>query len=243
MKKSVILALTLILAVVFLASCSSHHSEATEDLEIPVNEVEVVPCEEEAILLSKEEVISSLRENNSLPKGFWVENGYLYWQYISGGVKYGPMESLGSIHTLSELPKSFDLLAHSSASDTYRVGDQLIQYELGEITHEVTLYKDAIYGGHSFWCGYLFRTGNEVYAINLDGYTQTLGDVEKEISPVLIASGVKMILSPDYALTSDAWSQPLFLMEDGSVKAYCEWEDNLVAPYYEGGYGGTWIGQ
>ena len=144
---------------------------------------------------------------------------------------------LGSVHTYGiEIPSGFQLLNHSEYSDVYRYGDNLIQYEKGKIAEEVTLPENAMYAGFGHE-GYLFRVGSDVYTVDLDNWHTAADEVKLE----KIASGVKMVLSSDYKMTSDAFSQPLFLMEDGSVKVYCHWYTNLQNPFYEGGYGGTMI--
>jgi len=95
----------------------------------------------------------------------------------------------------------------------------------------------SIYTGHSYWEGYIFRSGNEVYALHVNTPNYSDGVTK-------IASGVKQVVVCDYYLTSDPWSQPLFLMEDGTLQAYVGWNnpgdpeslENLVNIYYEGGY-------
>lgn len=112
-------------------------------------------------------------------------------------------------------------------------------WSLEEVIDEFEVPEDAIYGGQSFWIGYLFRSGTDVYAAKYNAETETT-DV------YVIAHNVKMIIDADYAMGSDDWAQPLFLMTDGTVKGYCEWMGEEGAPLddpsylydirYEGGY-------
>ena len=108
-------------------------------------------------------------------------------------------------------------------------------YQFGKLVE--TLDVSGEYCGHSILKGYLFRDGTDVYAVRRNDELELFYSLP-------IAHHVKYVIEPNYKLNSDAWSQPLFLMEDGSIKAYLEWNnkdvpdspDNLVDPYYEGGY-------
>jgi len=87
------------------------------------------------------------------------------------------------------------------------------QWSFGKQLKEVRVPQGSVYAGHSFWEGYIFRHNTDVYSISSDFTSQV----------VPIAHNVQMVLTTDYCLTSDCWSQPLFLMTDGSVKCYVGW--------------------
>ena len=124
---------------------------------------------------------------------------------------------------------------------TYTPNDGAIH--VWEFNKEIKSFKvpeDSVYCGLSFWEGYIFRSGSDVYALRFKTTNYESNYV------VCIAHSVKTVVTADYALSSDPWSQPLFLMEDGTLKAYVGWnkedgmkEDDpslLVEPQYEGGY-------
>lgn len=123
------------------------------------------------------------------------------------------------------------------------VYDATVQlWEFGTKTAEVQIPADAKYVGYSYWEGYLFRSGGDVYSVQIkeqeDGSPKFVSEV--------IAHNVQEVLVTNYKLNSDAWEQPLFLMKDGTVKAYCVWagdkdaprddESHLVQPTHEGGW-------
>lgn len=113
-------------------------------------------------------------------------------------------------------------------------GERLERWQFGEKVSEVSLPANSEYVGSSFWEGYIFRHEEDVYAVQVE---------EEELTCVAIAHGVDSVIVADYRYTSDAFSQPLFLMKDGSIKLYCSWEgegaaddqSHLVEPLYEGG--------
>lgn len=115
-------------------------------------------------------------------------------------------------------------------------------WEFGTKTIEVKIPADSKYVGYSYWEGYLFRSNGDVYSVQLkeqeDGSPKFVSEV--------IAHNVQEVLVTNYKLNSDAWEQPLFLMNDGTIKAYCVWagdqdaprddESHLVQPTCEGGW-------
>ena len=125
-------------------------------------------------------------------------------------------------------------------------GDKVQLWAHGEKKAEAKLPKEARYVGFCYWEQYLFRSGSEVYSVELKVKESTYTETIPEIVVERIAKGVKYVILADYKLNSDAWEQPLFYMEDGTVKAYCHWEgeedssrddkSHLVSIQYEGGY-------
>lgn len=114
-------------------------------------------------------------------------------------------------------------------------------WSLGEKMSEHTVPENSVYAGFSYWEGYIFRSGTDVYAVRDYGIYSN-----QESGVYVIARNVKMVIDADFDMGSDDWSQPLFLMTDGSVKGYCTWRGDESAPtddesflydmLYEGGY-------
>lgn len=98
-------------------------------------------------------------------------------------------------------------------------------WSLGEKLSEHKVPENSVYTGFSYWEGYIFRSGTDVYAVRDYG---VYSNEEKET--VVIAHNVKLVIDASYAMGSDDWSQPLFLMTDGSIKGYCTWRGEKGAP-------------
>ena len=252
MKKSILfLSVLAILAILFLAGCASRAdvdepsleeaSYATAKPAVPAtfppsedypeitNLTDVTPKDSIPQAITPYEAVEAFRRGETVP-GYTLDDGYVSQK----GHGY-----VGDIHTYGmEFPRSAKQLSHSEYTTLYQFGNILVQYSMGKIFKEITLPDGAVYGGHSFWCGYLFRVENKLYAVNWDGFSQQYAQEETGLK--LLCEGVQFIIEPNYRLNSDAWSQPLLLMEDGSIKAYVSWgEEHLQDPWYEGGYGGT----
>lgn len=137
---------------------------------------------------------------------------------------------------------------HGSPEETLIAGYPLCAIEYEEETGTINVWafgecvethyvpEGAVYAGTSYWEGHLFRAGTDVYAFSFS---------EDQQSVQIIAHGVAMVLDSDYDATSDGWSQPLFLMTDGTVRFYWSLEEpldssnNLEEIEVEGGaYGG-----
>jgi len=136
---------------------------------------------------------------------------------------------VGNIHTLG-LENADDIeCLESYRSYAYSLDNNLLtKYSFGEIVATSLIPDKSIYCGISEGNGFIFRNGDSVFCISLD-LTETK----------TVATGVKMVLDTNYQYSHDAWSQPLLLMENGSIKAYVQWEKELKDPLYEGGFGGT----
>lgn len=109
-----------------------------------------------------------------------------------------------------------------------------IKWVLGKAEAAAQLPKGTVYCGFSNFEGLIFRHGSDVYSLKESG------------NPTVIAHNVQYVIDAEYHCGSDPWSQPLFLMEDGSLKVYISWEgdkdspvddeSHLVEPYHEGSY-------
>lgn len=80
--------------------------------------------------------------------------------------------------------------------------------------HEVP--TESIYAGLSGNEGYIFRSGNDVYAVR--DYGCYAPEVENGVKR--IAQDVKLVIETDYCMGWEECSQPLLLMTDGTVKVY-----------------------
>ena len=143
----------------------------------------------------------------------------------------------GSIH----IPEDTDFIDVCANYSVVYTNNSVQIWEFGKLVAETTVPEGAIYTGFSYWEGYIFRNGGDVYSVQLK---------EENEKPLLlcepIAHNVKEVILTDYKLNSDAWAQPLFLMEDGSIKAYCVWNGDseaprndachLTSPQHEGGH-------
>ena len=109
------------------------------------------------------------------------------------------------------------------------------KWEFGKAVVSTQLPKGAAYCGYSAFEGFIFRSGSDVYSLK-----------DNDGKPTVIAHNVKYVIDTEYRCGSDPWSQPLFLMEDGTIKVYISWEGDmnapaddechLVEPYHEGSY-------
>ena len=115
-------------------------------------------------------------------------------------------------------------------------------WEYGKATKIWELPKNAVYCGKSPSVGYVFRDDSDVYAITVGAYiTSTEGEDLK-----VIAHNVKKVVVTNYNYDQIQLGVPLFLMNDGTLKAYVRTEANikdkmdsekrLKDPVHEGGY-------
>ncbi len=174
-------------------------------------------------------VIFSAKENRLV---YTIETGSIhitpsYSGNVVGGLNlsYNELEQMG-----------FPTIVEEYVTETIvHTGTEFQVYRFGNLVE--TLPVDGVFCGHSFWEGYLFRDGTDVYSVEWD---RNEGHYFKEV----IAHDVKYVVEANYRLSSDNWSQPLFLMTDGSLKAYTSLGNgdtpdslqNLMEPPFEGGY-------
>lgn len=113
--------------------------------------------------------------------------------------------------------------------------------EVGCNTRKHYVPINSIYAGKSDNEGFIFRSGSDVYAIC------DYGCGTHEFGVRVIAHDVEFVITTDYeADDPDIYSQPLFLMKDGTVKCYCTFysdefttpddEDNLIDIRFENGF-------
>lgn len=176
------------------------------------------------------------REGHSLVLWYTAESGSVLLKKVEGWWNDG--NYIGHLHCDSqeeEWIRSHNGSVLTWDEESYKVN----LWYFGEVVESFTVPEESVYCGFSDFEGHLFRRGTDVYTLDLD--TQTWSG-----SLSCIAHGVQFVIDSSYAQGSDPWSQPLFLMVDGSIKAYVSWEgkkdsppddpSHLVAPWYEGSY-------
>ena len=168
----------------------------------------------------------------SLVLWYTSERGELYFSTIYGtdGMfsNYG-----GNIH-FDESTDDEIIGMYESFALTYNSTEgQVNQWQCGKITSHYTVPIGSMYCGNSQREGFLFRSGTDVYSLNVGS------------EAICIARGVKYVLDANYAYNSDASFQPLFLMESGEILAYVGFNSlgeepddprHLLPPQTEGGY-------
>lgn len=217
MKKLLLVILSMVLAFVLCACDTEESTQVTPSEPISVEEVYDEPT------ISLDEAIEFFKENP-----YEELKGYEFYDdgWLSNGI-----ESIGYIHLVGiDVPENADYFLKSRESIYVFDGKELIEYSFGDIIGRITVDSEAIYCGVSEMTGFIFRKDDTVFCVDF-----------KLTENKPIAENVKFVISTSYAWNSDAWSQPLFLMNDGSIKAYVRWEEELVEPQYEGGYGGTYL--
>jgi len=213
--------ITILTVVLLLTGCNSEPSTPSTDTSStnPIPAVESVVSETQ---ISTEEAVKLFEQDSyANVEGYELDNnGYLSKENEG---------SLGNIHTLGlntgiTTPPVF----YSREAIVYWENDKLTHFSFGK--QKGMLFEGYTFCGFSDMNGFVLRKDDKVYLVSLDLNKTTQ-----------IASDVKFVLDCDYAFNSDAWAQPLFIMNDGSIKCYVSWEDELMSPSYEGGYGGTYI--
>lgn len=172
------------------------------------------------------------QENNEITKIYYpvifnnnrkIEIWYLNYQgeVFCAYEKYGEINPLPDKDNKCIMRDAKECLLYNSNSGKVTV------WQFGEQIEEYAIPKNAVYIGHSLSEGYIFRYENQVYSL----YYNTNG---KHNGVTKIASKVKLVLTADYYFDSNSTSQPLFLMEDGSVSAYVK--GKIVPPNVGGEY-------
>jgi len=170
-----------------------------------------------------EVVIAYITENGSLATFNATQNRTEYYRNI-------------------HVPEGIEYIDYKTNFTVVHSNEFVELWEFGKKTAEAKIPTESVYAGKSEWEGYIFRNGGDVYSVQV----KQDESANPKITCDPIAHGVKEVIVSDYKLNSDAWSQPLFLMEDGSIKAYCDWHGDkdaprddachLAPPQYEGGY-------
>lgn len=142
---------------------------------------------------------------------------------------------IGSLHFSGDDKGIERVYSTQEVAVTYIPHEGIIEkWEYGKVVNSTIISDYSVFCGISRFEGLIFRDGTDVYAIKEDG------------KPTVIAHDVKYVIDTEYRCGSDPWSQPLFLMTDGTLKVYINWEgdedapaddeSHLVEPYHEGSY-------
>lgn len=178
-----------------------------------------------------------------LYKNQWNEV-YFFYTTETGDLRYKNLERDISSEWCGNVHTDKNVIAESvSWAMTYdEVSGEIQVWSFGEVQSTYTVPAGSVYAGFSEFEGYIFRSNTDVYSLNEVGIFWVNG---AEPGVEVIAHNVAKVIDADYYLASDPWCQPLFLMTDGSIKAYVGWEGNqedpdsethLVDIYYEGGF-------
>lgn len=226
--KRIIIALSLVLALILSLAACGNSTESTPNTSSTIvsstdsSSLEPKPMMEKYV--SDEEAIKLFRENPQAEvNGFHLsDNGSL----SRPGGTY-----VGDIHTINTPAEDYRVI-FTLDGQQYLLDEStnvMYVYSYGSLVKSVELGSNAVYCGWSEGNGFLYRVEDKAYLLDL------------EFNKELIATGVEFVITSSFYHSSDAWSQPLFLMEDGSLKTYIRWEDELCDFWYEGGYGGTYV--
>ena len=142
--------------------------------------------------------------------GYWfmytTKRGHVLKEELTAQLGLG--NTVGSLHYVHE--DGIEIEGTESYSLIYFSEEGKVKlYQFGEVTEEYEIPKNSTYCGHSFWEGFIFHKDDKVYALPYN--------TEEAL---LIAEDVKFVILSDYKFTSDRSSQPLFLMNDGTLKTY-----------------------
>lgn len=186
------------------------------------------------------------RDGDALILWYTTESGSVLLEEVYG--YWNDSNYVGKLHSDSEEEEW--IYSKPDAALTYSEKTGIVTvWQFGESIDEYTgIPQGSIYCGYSNFEGYIFRSGTDVYCINTEKvYNEETETLEEVVYTACIAHNVKYVIDADYRASSDPWSQPLFIMTDGSVKVYVSWEgdadapaddaSHLVPPYHEGGIG------
>ena len=205
MKKIVCIIISLIIVFAFSACTSNKPDSVSTTNTVDVSEP------------SFTEVILALRNDEKI-NDYYVIDGYVYQGSIP----------IGSIHTFG-----IDLMGNTVFRNDY------FEVVFDNDTDTICLYSNGIVKSlhlpDADYCGVsqnsnsiICRCKNNVYAIDCNN-----------LKSELIATNVSQVITCQYPIDSEidtalAVYCPLFLMNDGSLKAFIY--DELKTPLYEGGY-------
>ena len=125
-----------------------------------------------------------------------------YYQYDFIGYLHDPYERPKDAIPVTSTENYQVLFSSSEAAITV--------YQFGEPVETHDIPENSVYCGHSFFEGYIFRSGTDVYCISLFANQEAF----------CIAHDVQYVIDSEYFYSSDRWCQPIFLMTDGTLKVY-----------------------
>lgn len=109
---------------------------------------------------------------------------------------------------------------------------ELTYYSFGKVEFKTDLPKNTEFCGVNKYHGTIYRAGNKVYLIN---------HVDYKYEAKLLVTGVAEVIMAEYpydhAFDSGITEyHPLFKMEDGTLKVYNMYTEELTPIEHEGGY-------
>lgn len=137
----------------------------------------------------------------------------------------------GRLHKPVDLPEDYKSISSDHNKEIVFTGSRVLVYRMRDIVASYDISENARYCGKSGSEGYIFRIGDEVYALRNEHFSAIENFLDFKLEK--LAEGVKFVVLADCKLSSDPWSywsQPIFQMEDGSLKAYVSWEGNEEDP-------------
>ena len=164
------------------------------------------------------------RDGSQLILWYTTEYGSLHFERIYGyaGIRsnYG-----GEVHyDISDDEEIINQEVEYTLTYTQETGEVKV-WKFGTVVDNYSVPKNSVYCGFSYFEGYIFRNGTDVYSLNAIDTHTTDGSVK------CIAHNVQYVIDADYYYGSDPWCQPLFQMTDGSIKCYIGWmSDENVSP-------------
>lgn len=162
----------------------------------------------------------------------WYTNseGELVAEAVSGKLSNGySWQTYGNIHYRERDEVEMVIASNKYYSVLYNPEySEVSIWEYGIMTRQHILPGDSIYAGYSINEGFIFRCGTKVYAVRDYGY---YGCFAEKYKVCLIAHNVEFVIATDYEGDgTEGLSQPLFLMEDGSIRFYCNWYNDNDVP-------------
>lgn len=115
-------------------------------------------------------------------------------------------------------------------SDVYRVisyepaTGMIKRWEYGELIGQTEVSANSVYVGSSYHDGYLFKDNNDVWSVRV-----VYEDDRRMLDSKIIAHNVEMVITTRYPMGYEDY-HPLFLMADGTLKAYCVYNGEFDAP-------------
>ena len=178
------------------------------------------------------------RDGESLIMWYTTESGSVLLEELYGNLR--DSNFIGQAHYDLDNENELILECHDGSATIYnQETGEVSCWSFGKKMETTNVVKGGIYCGHSHFEGYIFRLGSDVYALRTRFFEEG-----KQVE--CIAHNVKYVIDSSYSYGSDPWSQPLFLMNDGTVKCYVSWEGNedaapddsshLCDLQYEGSY-------
>lgn len=161
----------------------------------------------------------------------WGVNNYgeLYVQSLEGKTSNGRVDDFyGLIHyTAQEAEANNEEILQANC---YRVisyhpeTGTVKHWYYGEVLGEFKVPAKSVYVGAASCVGYLFQDGTDIWAVR-----SIYNDDERLKDSEIIAHNVKYVITAGYEIANDGY-YPLFLMTDGTLKMYVNYEGEYTDP-------------